>query len=418
LAPPKLHPQRFLNGEVHDWYRIILGYSDHLVGSLLDEFRLNDQHRVLDPFCGSGTTLVEAMKRGVSSTGIDANPSSCFAARVKTNWDLDPDVLRAQLSRLKANYAIELAKENQESDSFYSYMSDTGFLKRWISVRPARKVIALKRAIKGLRIQAAYKDALMLVLMAETVSGGSNVKFGPELYCGVTKKDAAVFRGFEERVRKMCNDLSLIIGTRHGNATVIQGDARSCGRFLRKRGQFSAIISSPPYPTEHDYTRNSRLELALLGFVEDRATLREIKSQMIRSHTKGIYATDRDSKHVSNHKSIQALAQIINKKAADKTDGFARLYSTVLCEYFGGLKRHFKSVLPLIIPGGVCAYVVGDQSSYLQVHVPTAELLATVAVDCGFEHVETRRWRERWSTTMSRHVTENILILRVPLKCK
>ena len=97
MNPAKLHPQRFLNGEVHDWYRIILGYSDHLVGGLLDEFHLDPKASVLDPFCGSGTTLVEGMKRGLRVTGLDANPSSCFAARVKTDWSVDPERLRALL---------------------------------------------------------------------------------------------------------------------------------------------------------------------------------------------------------------------------------------------------------------------------------------------------------------------------------
>jgi hypothetical protein len=137
---------------------------------------------------------------------------------------------------------------------------------------------------------------------------------------------------------------------------------------------------------------------------------------MIRSHTKGIYRTDADFKLVAADARIQALARKIDKKAKTKKYGFARLYSAVLCEYFGGLKRHFGSVISLIAPGGFCAYVVGDQSSYFQVPIPTAEILQTLAVDCGFEHIETRQWRTRRSTISSRDLTENILILRAPRK--
>src|SRR5713226_5602453 len=79
-------PQKILNGEFHDWYRIILGYSDHLVSRLIDDFQLKRGNAVLDPFCGTGTTLVECMKHGLNAVGIDANPSSVFAARVKTTW--------------------------------------------------------------------------------------------------------------------------------------------------------------------------------------------------------------------------------------------------------------------------------------------------------------------------------------------
>jgi hypothetical protein len=413
-SPPEQPAQRFKNGEVHDWYRIILGYSDHLVGGLMDEFCLGGDDRVLDPFCGSGTTLVEGMKRGLAATGIDANPSSCFAATVKTNWSLDAETLRKQLQPLRTNYLRAFDRDDFEDDAFYQYLADFGYLRRWISMKPARKIVALKRAIKGLRVSPEYKDALTLALVAEAVDGSSNVKFGPELYCGKAKRDSAVFTNFETRVRKMCDDLTLTAGTRYGSAKVVLGDARKCGKYLRKKGQFAALICSPPYPTEHDYTRNSRIELALLGYVENRETVRDIKSQMIRSHTKGIYITDRDRDLVADHGAIQKLACAIDKKAESKTYGFARLYSRVLCEYFGGLKMHFQAVLPLMAPGAMCAYVVGDQSSYLRVHVPTAKLLASLAVECGFEHVETRHWRRRWSTTMSRHISENILLLRTP----
>ncbi len=58
----------------HDWYRFVLSFPPHLVRSYLDRFGANAHQRVLDPFCGTGTTLVECKKRGISSVGIDSNP--------------------------------------------------------------------------------------------------------------------------------------------------------------------------------------------------------------------------------------------------------------------------------------------------------------------------------------------------------
>jgi site-specific DNA-methyltransferase (cytosine-N4-specific) len=40
---------------------------------------------VLDPFCGSGTTLVEARRLGRHAIGVDANPLACLITRAKTN---------------------------------------------------------------------------------------------------------------------------------------------------------------------------------------------------------------------------------------------------------------------------------------------------------------------------------------------
>jgi hypothetical protein len=408
-----MQSQRFLNGEVHDWYRLVLGYPDHLVGRLLDEFGARPGDHILDPFCGAGTTLVEAMKRGMRATGIDANPSSHFAARVKTNWGLHAQTLIQCLERV-AEYYQELLQDAQyKSDPFYRYLQSEGFLnRRWISTRPLWKIIAIKRAIDRLRTTKEYKNALRLALIAQTVHGSANVKFGPELYCGRSKRDSAVLPGFRKRLEKMVSDLALVGSVSHGSADVVLGDARNCGSVLDRRQKFSALISSPPYPAEHDYTRNARLELALLGAVIDRESLRGIKVGMIRSHTKGIYKGDSDGALVSGHPEIERIARILERKAKSKTHGFARLYSTVLREYFGGMKRHFASVRPFLAPDALCAYVVGDQSSYLGVYIPTAEILSSLAHELGYKTVEIRYWRSRWSTTTSRTVAENILILR------
>jgi len=97
-------PQQFMNGEVHDWHRIVHGYSDHLVAKLLQKFQLSGNQRVLDPFCGAGTTLVECCKLKIDSVGIEANPSSSFAARVKTDWHLRPTKLLSLVPQVTASY--------------------------------------------------------------------------------------------------------------------------------------------------------------------------------------------------------------------------------------------------------------------------------------------------------------------------
>jgi hypothetical protein len=76
------------------------------------------------------------------------------------------------------------------------------------------------------------------------------------------------------------------------------------------------------------------------------------------------------------------------------------------------MKRHFESIKPHLASGAYCAYVVGDQSSYLRVPIPTSAILSEVAQSVGFETVEIKHWRARWSTKTAREVHENILILK------
>lgn len=370
---------------------------------------------MLDPFCGSGTTLVECLKRGINAVGIDANPSSCFAARVKTDWTLDGRRLRENAAKARLGYLQNVRTKRHLEDPTYRYLDKAGFLERgWISEKPLRKALALKLAIYNLRVTPRYKNALMLALVSEITASASNIKFGPELYCGPSKENHDVLDGFLERIETMASDLAIVSGVARSSVNVVQGDSRNCSGLtdVLKHAPYAAIICSPPYPAEHDYTRNSRLELAFLDQVPDLAALRVIKKAMIRSHSKGIYVTDSDGSEVAGNARVMAVVQEIQKKADDKTHGFARYYPIVAKEYFGGIKKHLASVYPLLKEDGSCAYVVGDQSSYLGVHIPTAEMVSDLAHEVGFKTARIEHWRNRWSTTNSKNMEEHILVLR------
>lgn len=401
---------RFLNGEVHQWYRLVLGYPDHLVAALLDRIPINQETSVLDPFCGSGTTLVECMKRGVPAVGIDANPVGVFASLAKTDWSLDPArfLTHGTAVRKAAQRACSDGQKNQK-DPTYRYLELSGMLKRgWISAEPLRKALALKRALAMVPATTRYQRLLRLCLLSEVVYGASNMKFGPEIFCGPAKADHDVFGGFQQRIEQAASDLKLVHKNEVPAVRVVQGDSRRCDQLVKTNERFSACICSPPYPTEHDYTRNTRLELAFMEAVHDVESLRRLKKLMIRSHTKNIYKGDRDRLLVNQHDSVTRLVKRLRKEVEGAT-GFVGLYPEVVAQYFGGMKRHFASLRRVLRPGAKCAYVVGDQSSYRGIHIPTAKILGIVLDSLGFVDIEIQHWRGRWSSTRSREVDENIL---------
>jgi tRNA G10 N-methylase Trm11 len=64
----------------HDWYRFVLSVPPHLVREYISRFELGNGACVLDPFCGTGTTIVECKKLGIASVGVEAHPMSHFAS--------------------------------------------------------------------------------------------------------------------------------------------------------------------------------------------------------------------------------------------------------------------------------------------------------------------------------------------------
>src|SRR6266481_4717929 len=70
---------------IHGWYRFVLSFPPHLVRQYMSAFGLTGSDLLLDPFCGTGTTLVEARKHGIDSVGCDAHPFAALVSRVKTN---------------------------------------------------------------------------------------------------------------------------------------------------------------------------------------------------------------------------------------------------------------------------------------------------------------------------------------------
>ena len=73
----------------HDWYRFVLSYPAHLVRDYIARLGIDSTQTVLDPFCGTGTTLVESKKLGIPSVGIESNPMAGLASKVKTDWTVD-----------------------------------------------------------------------------------------------------------------------------------------------------------------------------------------------------------------------------------------------------------------------------------------------------------------------------------------
>lgn len=399
-----------IDSPVHDWYRFVLSFPPHLVREYIQKFGICKNDIVLDPFCGTGTTNVECKKHGITSVGIEANPITYFASSTKCNWATDVTQMFQEAERI-AYQATDLIENCKELRCLTAEQNKL-ILKNSICEIPLSQVLTLRDAI--LAAHSQYKNYFLLALAKNIVYSYSNLKFGPEV--GISRKkvyDVEVVSIWLQQVSVMQKDLCYISGLRDVPSFIINGDARSISNMSFKK-KVNFVITSPPYPNEKDYSRTTRLESVLLGFINNKDQLRATKKQFIRSNTKNVYKGDKDSQYAANISSISELSKSIEEKRIElnKTSGFERLYSNVVKLYFGGMARHFQSLKPILAKNARLAYVVGDQASYFKIPIRTAELLAEVAENIGYGVEGIEHFRKRYATGTDTWLNEDVLILK------
>jgi len=413
----------------HRWYRFVLSYPPHLVRQYLEEFGMSERHCVLDPFCGTGTTVVECKKFGIPSIGVEANRMAFFACTVKVDWNFRPSVLK-QLANRIADQTLELFSRDNISDDSTFFKSEKPalpkqlkvlseeqqklILKNSISPLPLHKTLLLLERIEQHK-QSRFYSLLRLALAKAVVLTSSNLHFGPEVGVRAPKPDAPVVAPWLAAIDEMIDDVKELSKKTSATVDLYWADARDIHQYVSPNS-VDAVITSPPYPNEKDYTRTTRLESVLLNFIQNKAELRAMKHELIRSNTRNVYKGDDDHVWIQDHKSINRIADKIEKRRVElgKTSGFERLYAKVTKLYFGGMARHLAQLREILRPGAHLAYVVGDQASYLRVMIRTGELLAEIAVTLGYKVVRIDLFRTRLATATKEMMREEVLVLQWP----
>ena len=397
----------------HDWYRFVLAFPPHLVRTYLESFGIQSGQILLDPFCGTGTTLVEGRKLGCNVVGFEANPVPHLAATVKTDWCLAPKSLldaaegRAERARTHIKASRQLRTLPAEAEAL--------LLKNSICPLPLHKALVLREIIEN-EMTGLVKAYAQVGLAKVLVESASNLHFGPEVGVRGKKEDADVIGAWLKQIQIMVADLAGVVGhASYGVANIYRHDAREMQHELAP-SSIDAVFTSPPYPNEKDYTRTTRLENVVLGFVNNKPDLQRLKKLLVKSNTRGVYKTDDDEHWIAGNNRIEVICKEIERRRVElgKTSGFERLYPRVTRLYFGGMVRQLASLRVLLKPGAMLGYVVGDQASYLQVMIRTGEILADLASGLGYEVCRLDLFRERFATATRTQVREEVLVLRWP----
>jgi hypothetical protein len=228
--------------------------------------------RVLDPFCGSGTVLVEARQVGRQAFGIDANPLAVELATLKSQGST-PEFEEALLSAATAVAAHANARRLAKLGPTRKY----GTADR--EVYDPHVLLELDGLRDGIsKIEAhAVRRALSMVLSAALTKvskrqGDTAPRTAPKRLAG-----GFTIRFFETKAKDLVarlHDFSALLPASAPPAKCAVGDARDLS--IMEPASLDLIVSSPPYPGVYDYFDHHELRLRWLGLDERRFEAAEI----------------------------------------------------------------------------------------------------------------------------------------------
>nr|NIV13987.1 DNA methyltransferase [Fodinibius sp.] len=157
----------------HNWYRFVLSFPAHLVREYISKFDLKKDAVILDPFCGTGTTLVEAKKQSIKSIGIEAHPMAHFAAKVKTNWDLDTEQIMKSAEQVYQKCESEAGKYGDNLKTLSSEQ-ELLLLKNSINPIPLHKCLVLLEEVNKVN-NPDIRNLELLALAFVAVYSASNL---------------------------------------------------------------------------------------------------------------------------------------------------------------------------------------------------------------------------------------------------
>lgn len=404
---------------VHGLHEYKGKFNPQVARALLNIYQVTPGQVVLDPFCGSGTTLVECSHLGIDAVGTDINPLAVFLSNAK-------------LSALSA--PIELLKKTQKdisdqlsSNSRHSCLKSSDerreYLLGWFDQEIYVEIENIRKVILDL---AGDLSPIFLAIASNLLRD----------YSQQDPRDLRIRRRSsplpsEPYTKAFLSAVSQVLGRILATREVIGAGATSgrallcdVSELMRDDGQqrFDAAITSPPYAMALPYIDTQRLSLVWLGLLpadqilELEASLigsRELRGSSKRELPKAMAANEADLPP-DEYDLCVTLANSLGE-----SDGFRRrAVPSLLYRYFAAMKTNFCSVNALMKAGAPYALIVGHNHTTiggLRYDIDTPSHLANLAVSVGWsidELIPLQTYKRYGYHVSNAVAAETLIILR------
>ncbi|MFN8368466.1 MAG: DNA methyltransferase [Candidatus Kapaibacterium sp.] len=398
IKPNKSREIRYLTHSFHEYKG---RFYPQLAKAFMNYAGIKKGDTVLDPFCGSGTTLVESFLFGANAIGVDINPIAFLLAKAKVKSIL---LKKNELSVIRS--AFENINENSGWNTIriedYRNTLDTEYLQNWFPENNLKKVIFIQEVIQTLqneKSQLFSKVVLSNLLREHSFQDPTQLRIRkradkPKEYLIETFKKNLV-----EQIENLERFQSLNRFELNSKVENYLGDIRTLMKSANlKKNSVDVVITSPPYATALPYVDTDRLSLFAFGYT-DKSSFRKLEETLIgnREITKSKRVIldkelERNFEESVLPKEIVSLLKKIYLLNKNSNVGFRRKNTAALLyKYFLDMHQGINQVSQVLKKNKFAFFVVGNNRTTAgneSIDIPTDDFIGLIAQANNFQLVE------------------------------
>jgi 16S rRNA G966 N2-methylase RsmD len=376
---------------VHRWFRYSAGFSACWVREIIEREKKQGRQRILDPFAGSGTVLLEAESADVDTVGIEPHPFVNRVARAKLQWNQN----RGEFKR----HAFSLLQKAKDVGG-----TTAGYPKLIHACFPPDSLSRLDSLRKAWEEQAdgSPNSELSWLALVSILRECSPAGTAPWQYVLPKKTKGRVadpYIAFETKVNLMIEDMAFRQSRGVNRRAVLhEDDARHCQSVPDRWADF--VITSPPYANNYDYADATRLEMSFFGEVQSWGDLQKtVRKFLIRSCTQHVANMNGQATEMVEDPLIRPIRREIIEVYRLLTNerehhGGKKPYHTMIVAYFFDMARTWVALRRVTSKGALVCFVVGDSAPY-GIYIPVDRWLGELALAAGFRSFQFEKLRTR-----------------------
>lgn len=391
----------YKNLPFQNWCNYQEGFSPYILNWFIEHTGTNIQKGVfLDPFCGSGSSLISARDLGLKVIGVDINPFSCELTKTKLENYSRKDLQIIESFKIPPFIEIKNVYDKYEFSMTERLFSKDNFI----------KIELLKSSIQ--KIASKNPRNFLFTTLVSCLEYCSNYKkAGNGLKKKKSNQDFDFFAEFDAKRKIMLKDVQVFSG--RSDFKIYNNGIKEINKLI-KDDSIDLSFFSPPYPNCFDYFEVYKIELWIGEFVQSYNQLKLMRKSAMTSNLNANLSQDISNVYPSNLSSL--LAESLNK--LNEKELWNKKIPKMVLLYFHEMNIFLGDLFSKMKKGSKIGIVIGN-SSYGGIPILSDLILSEIAQSNGFniDEIVIARKNETASqqykniSSLIKYVRESIIIL-------